>query len=91
MSTLRTEANNRLLNLLLKHLIFFRGALPSDTHPSCDYLFSCLSGGRGVQHGVADELGDAVGVVGGLEPAVQEAAAFTLPALAGLAYFYRNK
>jgi hypothetical protein len=90
MSTPGTEANTQLLCLFLTHLNF-HCTVPLNTHRSCGYLISYLSGGRGVQHGVADELGDAVGGVGGLEPAVQEAAALTLPALAGLAHFYTNK
>ncbi len=78
-------------------------------------LFPCL--GYRIQHGLADELGDAVGVgavavavgdadggvavavggVGGagvgwrdLVPAVEEAPAFPLPTLTGLAHFYKR-
>ncbi len=79
-------------------------------------MFPCL--GYRIQHGLADELGDAVGVgavavgggavavavavavagggVGGvvgwrdLVPAVEEAPALPLPALAGLAHFYKR-
>jgi hypothetical protein len=81
-------------------------------------LFPCL--GCRIQHGLADELGDAVGVgavavgdadgavavavggvaavaVGGgaggwrdLVPAVEEAPALPLPALTGLAHFYKR-
>ncbi len=78
-------------------------------------MFPCL--GYRIQHGLADELGDAVGVgavaagdadgavavgavavaVGGggvgwrdLVPAVEEAPALPLPALTGLAHFYKR-
>ncbi len=81
-------------------------------------MFPCL--GCRIQHGLADELGDAVGVgavavgdadgavavavggvaavaVGGgaggwrdLVPAVEEAPALPLPALTGLAHFYKR-
>ena len=53
-------------------------------------------GGRRIQHGVADELGDAVGSVdavgvGGLVPPVQETPPLPLPALSGLAHFCNKK
>ncbi len=77
-------------------------------------MFPCL--GYRIQHGLADELGDAVGVgavaVGGavgdadgvvavavvgagvgwrdLVPAVEEAPTLPLPALTGLAHFYKR-